>query len=74
MLRSMALRQKRPNWRCCCRNAGWAGAAGPTLAVMSRQPAASPDAAAVKDLPKPEKGGGYALTEHVKRYYQTTRI
>ena len=22
----------------------------------------------------PAKGGGYQLTEHVKRYYQTTRI
>lgn len=54
--------------------AGLAGAAGATLAVMSRQPDASSGAAAVKDLPKPEKGGGYALTEHVKRYYQTTRI
>lgn len=24
--------------------------------------------------PAPEKGGGYSLTEHVKRYYKTTRI
>jgi hypothetical protein len=24
--------------------------------------------------PTPEKGGGYSLTEHVKRYYKTTRI
>jgi len=22
----------------------------------------------------PERGGGYELTEHVKRYYQTTRV
>jgi hypothetical protein len=22
----------------------------------------------------PARGGGYALTEHVKRYYQTTRV
>lgn len=54
--------------------AGLAGAAGATLAVMPRQPQEASDAAAAKDLPKPEKGGGYALTEHVKRYYQTTRI
>lgn len=25
-------------------------------------------------LPKPERGGGYTLSEHVKRYYQTTRV
>lgn len=24
--------------------------------------------------PAPEKGGGYSLSEHVKRYYQTTRL
>jgi len=25
-------------------------------------------------LAKPERGGGYTLSEHVKRYYQTTRV
>jgi len=24
--------------------------------------------------PAPEKGGGYSLSEHVKRYYKTTRL
>ncbi len=24
--------------------------------------------------PKPERGGGYTLSEHVQRYYQTTRV
>jgi len=24
--------------------------------------------------PAPEKGGGYSLSEHVKRYYKTTRV
>ena len=24
--------------------------------------------------PAPEKGGGYSLSEHVKRYYRTTRL
>lgn len=27
-----------------------------------------------KPKPAPEKGGGYSLTEHVQRYYKTTRI
>lgn len=31
------------------------------------EPAAPP-------LSKPERGGGYTLSEHVKRYYQTTRV
>lgn len=26
------------------------------------------------DLPKPERGGGYTLSEHVQRYYKTTRV
>lgn len=26
------------------------------------------------ELPKPERGGGYTLSEHVRRYYQTTRV
>ena len=24
--------------------------------------------------PAPDKGGGYSLSEHVKRYYKTTRL
>ena len=35
------------------------------------QPLAS---ASAPELPKPEKAGGYSLSEHVKRYYQTTRV
>jgi hypothetical protein len=32
-----------------------------------------PQAAAASALPPaPEKGGGYSLSEHVKRYYETT--
>lgn len=25
-------------------------------------------------MPKPERGGGYSLSEHVQRYYKTTRV
>ena len=25
-------------------------------------------------VPKPERGGGYSLSEHVQRYYKTTRV
>ena len=56
----------------------FAGAAtvGAVAAVTSVLPKAMPQAAApaVAELPKPERGGGYALSEHVKRYYQTARV
>lgn len=39
----------------------------PTV-VKNNLPAAAPA------LPKPERGGGYSLSEHVQRYYQTTRV
>lgn len=29
---------------------------------------------AAPELPKPERGGGYTLSEHVQRYYRTTRV
>jgi hypothetical protein len=51
---------------------GTAGAVAAVAAVapaLDRQAAEPADAAA-----KPEKGGGYRLTQHVLRYYQTTRI
>ena len=50
---------------------GTAGAVAAVAAVVPaiQQPAVSGDAKAA-----PEKGGGYRLTEHVLRYYQTTRI
>jgi hypothetical protein len=25
-------------------------------------------------LPKPTRGGGYTLSEHVRQYYKTTRV
>lgn len=37
-------------------------------ALQNMAPATTPD------LPKPERGGGYSLSEHVQRYYQTTRV
>lgn len=54
---------------------GLTGAAAATLAVLpGKQVAQDAAAPGVGAKAKPERGGGYALTEHVKRYYQTTRI
>ena len=49
---------------------GWGGAASSVLpsVVKNHVPAVSPS------LPKPERGGGYSLSEHVQQYYKTTRI
>ena len=56
----------------------FAGAAtvGAVAAATSVLPTALKGAApqVAPDLPKPERGGGYTLSEHVKRYYQTTRV
>ena len=32
------------------------------------------DPAPVAARPAPEKGGGYQLTQHVQRYYQTAKV
>jgi hypothetical protein len=55
---------------------GVTGTAGAIAAVATALPRVTPTAEAVAPVPKvlPEKGGGYTLSEHVKRYYGTTRI
>lgn len=53
--------------------AGTAGALAVAVSVMPSVKAV-PEATAALPGPKPEKGGGYALSEHVKHYYQTARV
>ena len=53
--------------------AGTAGALAATVSVLPSVKAL-PEAAATLPRAKPEKGGGYALSEHVKHYYQTARV
>ncbi len=50
--------------------------AGALAAVAALLPSSPVDAPQVEAAPKapPERGGGYALTDHVKQYYQTTRV
>lgn len=52
--------------------AGAAGALAGVAVLASRTEPAAPVAQAPQ--PAPEAGGGYQLTEHVKRYYQTTKV
>jgi len=51
--------------------AGAAGALAVVAAALPKQEPAAPVQQA--KLPEPE-AGGYQLTEHVKRYYQTARV
>jgi len=52
-----------------------AASAGAAVAAVSVLPKVAPAPAAVDAAPvlkpAPEKGGGYSLSEHVKRYYKT---
>jgi hypothetical protein len=51
-------------------------AAGATAAAVTALPkGASPEPAAAEPRPAaPENGGGYHVSEHVKRYYRTTLV
>jgi hypothetical protein len=52
-----------------------AAATGAVAAVAVVAPGARDLTAAVEvPKPAPEKGGGYSLSEHVQRYYKTTRL
>ncbi len=49
-----------------------AGAAAAAAGAVPFVPTAP--AVAAQPLPKPERGGGYHASEHVKRYYKTTLV
>jgi hypothetical protein len=49
-----------------------AGAAAVAVTVLPKVVEAPASIATPALKPPPEKGGGYTLSEHVKRYYKTT--
>lgn len=51
-----------------------AGAAGAVAAVVTVLPQVRQAVPELSALPKPEKGGGYIESDHVKRYYQSTLV
>lgn len=53
-----------------------AGAVGAVAAVAAVAPVAkvAPEASPNAKKPAPSRGGGYTVSEHIKRYYQTTRV
>ena len=60
------------NRRTLFAGASTVGALAAAAALIPRTPVE--DTAAVQAKPAPTKGGGYSLSDHVKQYYQTTRI
>jgi len=69
---------QRPDQGAVKRRAVFAGATtvGALAAVASLLPTGPSSAPVAEAQPKepPQRGGGYALTDHVKQYYQTTRV
>jgi len=65
----------RPNLK---RRTLFAGAStvGALAAAATLLPRVAPEEAVpvAEPKPAPTKGGGYSLSDHVKQYYQTTRI
>jgi len=65
--------QVQPSRRGFMLGAAVAGAA--TAAVVTLPTPPTPELpVAEKNPPAPEGGGGYRVTEHVKRYYKTTLV
>jgi len=54
---------------------GAAAASAAVATVAGVKALDTPASSSADNLPPaPAKGGGYSLSEHVKRYYQTTRV
>lgn len=64
--------QPKPSRRSFFVAAAATGAAAAAIVALPGAPA--PETALEEPIPVPEKGGGYRLSEHVKRYYKTARI
>lgn len=65
--------QTKPSRRGFLWGAAATGAAATAVATLPKL-RGQPDPAPAEPQPAPERGGGYRLSEHVKRYYKTTRI
>jgi hypothetical protein len=64
--------QSAPSRRGFFMGAAAASAAAVAVTTLPNMGGQAPQIA--KLPPAPENGGGYSLSEHVKRYYQTTRV
>ncbi|WP_332775228.1 formate dehydrogenase [Polaromonas sp.] len=64
--------QPKPSRRGFFFGAAVTGAAAAAIVALPGAPA--PQAELPQSRPAPEKGGGYSLSDHVKRYYKTARV
>lgn len=72
MQKDQTKNQPTPSRRGFFIGAATAGAAATAVTVL---PSLSTPSAELSTLPPaPQNGGGYSLSEHVKRYYQTARV
>lgn len=65
--------QAKPRRRGFMLGAVAAGAAATAVATLPKTQPETAAADAAELQPPPERGGGYRLSEHVQRYYKTTR-
>lgn len=72
MEKKMQDSQPKPSRRGFFFGAAATGAAA--AAVMALPGVQTPEVAIAAPKPAPEKGGGYSVSEHVKRYYTTARV
>jgi hypothetical protein len=70
----MSESQARPSRRGFMLGAAVASAATAAVVTLPKTPEPEAEAAAAEAPPKPAKGGGYHVTDHVKRYYKTTLV
>lgn len=54
--------------------AGTTGALAAAATLLATRDEASDAADATTAQPSPQQGGGYRLTAHVQRYYETTKV
>ena len=69
----MSESQTKPRRRGFLMGAAVAGAATAAVVALPRTGSVE-DAVTQGEPPKPAKGGGYRLSEHVKQYYKTTLV
>lgn len=69
----MSESQKKPSRRGFMMGAAVAGVATAAVVTLPVQ-TDSEDPVTKTEPPKPERGGGYRLSDHVKHYYKTTLV
>jgi hypothetical protein len=50
------------------------GAAATAVAVLPKAQVPEAEVPAAEPRPAPERGGGYRVSEHIERYYKSTRV